>query len=98
MRPWWKPLRFAGYPWVAFARTGDPNGDGRPVWPRYAASERRYMRFEDAPKPDRDLLPGMMELHKAIDERRLAAGIPWDGAKAGLLATTRASDLPPAKP
>lgn len=69
--------------WVAFARTGDPNGGGRPIWPKYAPSERRYMRFEDTPRPDRDLLPGMMELHMAIDDRRIAAGIPWDGATAG---------------
>jgi para-nitrobenzyl esterase len=28
----------AGY-WAAFARTGDPNGAGRPAWPRLQASE-----------------------------------------------------------
>jgi para-nitrobenzyl esterase len=31
--------------WVAFARTGDPNGDGRPRWPAYSATEDRIMDF-----------------------------------------------------
>lgn len=34
--------RMADY-WAAFARTGDPNGTGRPHWPRYAAAEDRLL-------------------------------------------------------
>ncbi len=29
--------------WVRFARTGDPNGDGAPQWPRYNAQSPRIM-------------------------------------------------------
>jgi para-nitrobenzyl esterase len=29
--------------WIAFARTGDPNGDGRTVWPQYVAREDRLL-------------------------------------------------------
>jgi para-nitrobenzyl esterase len=31
--------------WTAFARTGDPNGEGRPTWPAYAASDDRLLDF-----------------------------------------------------
>ena len=33
--------------WVAFAKTGDPNGAGRPAWPRYDASDR-LLEFTNA--------------------------------------------------
>lgn len=33
--------------WVAFAGTGDPNGDGRPRWPAYAAGADRLLEFND---------------------------------------------------
>jgi para-nitrobenzyl esterase len=37
--------------WVAFAKTGDPNGDGRPVWPRYEAKSDLLMNLaNDGPK------------------------------------------------
>jgi para-nitrobenzyl esterase len=31
--------------WVAFAKTGDPNGDGRPKWPAYSAKDDVLMDF-----------------------------------------------------
>jgi para-nitrobenzyl esterase len=31
--------------WVAFARTGDPNGEGRPRWPAYSAKDDTLMDF-----------------------------------------------------
>jgi para-nitrobenzyl esterase len=31
--------------WVAFARTGDPNGDGRPKWPAYSETEDLILDF-----------------------------------------------------
>jgi len=41
--------------WTAFARTGDPNGDGRPKWPAYTAKDDILMDFAPSgatPKPD----------------------------------------------
>jgi para-nitrobenzyl esterase len=34
--------------WLAFARTGDPNGDGRPKWPAYTAKADRLLDFTNA--------------------------------------------------
>jgi para-nitrobenzyl esterase len=34
--------------WVSFAKTGDPNGGGRPPWPRHEAAVDRVMTFTDA--------------------------------------------------
>ncbi len=31
--------------WLAFAKTGDPNGDGRPAWPAYKAKTDRLLDF-----------------------------------------------------
>jgi para-nitrobenzyl esterase len=33
-----------GY-WANFARTGDPNGAGLPVWPKYTADRAAYLAF-----------------------------------------------------
>jgi para-nitrobenzyl esterase len=33
-----------GY-WANFARTGDPNGEGLPVWPKYTADKQAYLAF-----------------------------------------------------
>jgi para-nitrobenzyl esterase len=41
--------------WVAFARSGHPNGEGRPTWPAYSARNDVIMEFAaagPAAKPD----------------------------------------------
>ena len=41
--------------WVAFARTGDPNGEGRPRWPAYSEKDDLILEFATtgpAAKPD----------------------------------------------
>jgi para-nitrobenzyl esterase len=42
--------------WVAFVRTGDPNGGARPQWPRMQTSDRAVMELGDQPGP-RAVLP-----------------------------------------
>lgn len=85
--------------WVAFATRGDPNGPGRPVWKPYSLDARHYMEFAGQPRPGVNLMPGMVELHEAVDARRMKAGIPWDGASAGLFAHTLPLPTPsPAAP
>lgn len=40
--------------WVAFARTGDPNGEGRPAWPRYDPGADLLLNFtNDGPTAQR---------------------------------------------
>jgi para-nitrobenzyl esterase len=34
--------------WTNFAKTGDPNGDGLPPWPRFDISSRAYIQFTDS--------------------------------------------------
>ena len=34
---------------MAFAKTGDPNGEGRPHWPRYGADDRLINFTNDGP-------------------------------------------------
>jgi para-nitrobenzyl esterase len=38
--------------WAAFAKAGDPNGGGRPAWPRFQPTSPALMEFtDDGPKP-----------------------------------------------
>jgi para-nitrobenzyl esterase len=37
--------------WAAFARSGDPNGAGRPAWPAYGASDQLLEFANDGPRP-----------------------------------------------
>ena len=33
--------------WTTFAKTGDPNAEGLPAWPRFDATARAYVEFTD---------------------------------------------------
>ena len=37
--------------WSSMARTGDPNGSGRPTWPRYDADVDSYLELAIPPRP-----------------------------------------------
>ena len=42
--------------WANFARSGDPNGPGLPVWPRYEAATRRVQHLDVTIKDAEDVL------------------------------------------
>jgi len=62
--------------WVSFARTGVPASPGGPAWPPYSDREA-FMRFAATPIAERDLFPGMFELHEAWFAARRQTGEPW---------------------
>ena len=41
--------------WVQFARTGDPNGDGRPAWPEFDGKKQAYLELGDEVKTGAEL-------------------------------------------
>lgn len=55
--------------WIAFVRSGDPNTDALPSWPRYSTEERATMILDD---------PSRLENDPAGDERLSWDGIPTD--------------------
>jgi para-nitrobenzyl esterase len=42
--------------WTNFAKTGDPNGEGLPAWPRFDAAGRAYVEFTDEGAVAKDAL------------------------------------------
>ena len=52
--------------WVSFARSGNPNGAGRPVWQPYRDTDRRFVLFNNGARPGVNLLPGTLELQTEI--------------------------------
>ena len=51
--------------WTNFAKTGNPNGPGLPVWPRFTEADRQVMHLKTAPAAGE--LPGWSRL-ELIDE------------------------------
>ena len=65
--------QFMGY-WTNFAKTGDPNGAGLPVWPAFTTARPQVMKI--APTQAIEAYPNLQQL-KALDDyfawRRAAA-------------------------
>ncbi len=63
--------------WVNFARSGQPTAADAPVWAAYGEAEV-YMAFAEGPRPARDLMPGMFELHEQAVCRRRTGDLAWN--------------------
>jgi para-nitrobenzyl esterase len=57
--------------WTNFAKTGNPNGEGLPQWPRYGASGQEVMELGDATRPIAVLDPQRKTLFDAYLATRL---------------------------
>jgi len=52
--------------WVGFAKTGNPDGEGRPHWPQYDAQEDQLMNFtKDGPVAEHDAWKARLDLTEA---------------------------------
>lgn len=60
--------------WVQFARTGDPNREGLPAWPRYAAESDRHLELGDEIRAGEGLMKDECDLFEAIAWERLDKG------------------------
>jgi len=64
--------------WTSFAKAAKPVAPGAPAWPRYDRTGA-YMHFAAAPRPERNLFPGMFALYEEVVCRRRAAGnLAWN--------------------
>jgi len=52
--------------WVAFAKTGDPNGEGRPRWPRYGADDRLINFTNDGPVVEKTPDAAALDMIKSV--------------------------------
>ncbi len=73
--------------WTSFARSGRPAGKNGPAWEPFAPSDS-YMIFGEAPRPSRQFMPGMYELHEQIMCRRREGGAQSWNWRAGSIAPT----------
>jgi para-nitrobenzyl esterase len=59
--------RMSGY-WVAFAKTGDPNHEGAPQWPRWDPDTRPFLEMSATPRAAQGLLGEAKALFDALPE------------------------------
>lgn len=59
--------------WANFARTGDPNGAGLPVWPRYDAAGRRVLHLDETVREAPDT---QRSRYEAIDAYMATQRVP----------------------
>jgi para-nitrobenzyl esterase len=52
--------------WVQFAKTGDPNRPGLPLWPAYEAQEDRHLEFGETVKEGQGLKKAASDLFDKI--------------------------------
>jgi len=57
--------------WIAFARTGNPNHPGMPLWPAYSMENRETMIFDVECRPVNDPHSNEWRAWEGIDMRRL---------------------------
>jgi para-nitrobenzyl esterase len=57
--------------WTNFARSGDPNGNGLPAWPRFEAANETIMELGDVTRPTAVLDPKQKALFDAYLSTRL---------------------------
>ena len=62
--------------WVSFARTDRPSAPGMAIWTPYGDAEN-YVLMSTTPKALNHPVPGMLELNRAIYQRRSAANQQW---------------------
>ena len=68
--------RMQGF-WVRFARTGDPNGEGEPAWPRYDRQTDRWMVFSTEDREESGVIAAKLDLLESHYRQRV--GLVQDG-------------------
>jgi para-nitrobenzyl esterase len=59
--------------WTNFAKTGDPNGNGLPVWPKFDPAARAFLEFtESGPTARENLRPTVCNMYIENLNRTLA--------------------------
>jgi para-nitrobenzyl esterase len=62
--------------WTNFAKYGDPNGAGLPLWPKFSASPGPYLRFATALAQDAQPAQGLRKHQCQLFEAKLAKVSP----------------------